>query len=192
MVPHVNSNICKSSYHLRNISRIRKYISFKTTETLVHAFITSKLDNCNSLLFGLPKNLLDKLQSVQNAAARLITLSHKHDHITPILLNLHWLPVAQRVKFKILLLTFKAINDVAPIYLKELLSKYQPSRTLRSKSKSLLSPKPYNLKSYGHRSFSVAAPELWNSLPLHIKNATNLLNFKSELKSYLFKLAFNL
>ena len=75
MVPHVN-NICKSSfYHLCNISRIRKFISVNTAEKLVHAFVTSRLDNCNSLLYGLPGNLLDKLQRVHKSAARLVTLS---------------------------------------------------------------------------------------------------------------------
>jgi hypothetical protein len=122
MVPHVN-NLSKSSfYHLRNIARIRKYISFKTTETLVHAFVTSKLDHCNSLLFGLPKNTTDKLQAVLNAAARLITLTRKHDHITQILIYLHWLPVSERIKFKILLLTFKALNQRSPGYIQELIT----------------------------------------------------------------------
>ena len=190
MVPHVN-NICKTSfYHLRNIARIRKFISFKTTETLVHAFITSKLDNCNSLLFGLPKTLLNKLQSVQNAAARLITLSRKHHHITPILIDLHWLPVADRIKYKILLLTFKSLNGLTPSYINDLITKYQPTRNLRSSSTLLLTSIPYSLKSYGYRSFSVAAPELWNSLPPKIRTISSLTNFKSELKTYLFKLAF--
>ena len=91
MLPHVKS-VCKSAfYHLRNISRIRKLLSIKTTETLVHAFVTSKLDHCNSLLYGVPKYAIQKLQSVQNAAARLIT--RKFDRITPVLFDLHWLQV---------------------------------------------------------------------------------------------------
>ena len=99
MLPHVN-NVCKSAfYHLRTISRIRKYLSTQTTEILIHAFVTSKLDHCNSLLYNVPKNVIKKLQSVQNAAARLITRSRKCDHITPILLDLHWLPVSERINF---------------------------------------------------------------------------------------------
>ena len=114
MLPHVNS-VCKSAfYHLRNISRIRKLLSTKTTETLVHAFITSKLDHCNSFLYNVPKYVIKKLQSVQNAAARLITGSRKYDHITPILFDLHWLPVSERVKFKIILLTHKALHQQSP------------------------------------------------------------------------------
>ena len=104
MLPHVN-NVCKSAfYHLRTISRIRKYLSTQT-DFLIHAFVTSKLDHCNSLLYNVPKNVIKELQSVQNAAARLITRSRKCHHITPILLDLHRLPVSERIKFKILLLT---------------------------------------------------------------------------------------
>ena len=134
MVPHIHST-CKSAfYHLRNIARIRKFISLKTTETLVHAFVNSKLDYCNSLAHGLPKYLLQKLQYVQNAAARLITGIWKHDHITPILMDLHWLPVNERIQFKILLLTFKSLNGLAPVYIDEMIQRYVPDRKLCSSS----------------------------------------------------------
>ena len=190
MVPHVNS-ICKTSfYHLRNIARIRKFISMKTAETLVHAFITSRLDNCNSLLYGLPRTLLDKLQYVQNSAARLVTLSKKHDHITPVLFNLHWLPIYYRINYKIILFTFKALHGLAPSYICNLISKYKPVRCLRSADKMLLTSPSYNLKSYGYRSFQVSAPVLWNSLPTSLRNIDCLTSFKRELKTYLFKLAF--
>ena len=170
----------------------KKYLSYKTTETLVHAFVTSKIDNCNSLLFGLPKCLISKIQSVQNAAARIITLSRKSDHITPILIDLHWLPVSERVKFKILLTTFKAIHQMAPSYISDMISLYKPPRLLRSSSGISLKHQNYNMKTYGHRSFSVCAPELWNSLPLSLRNLTNLASFKSSLKTFLFKQAFKL
>ncbi|KXJ12154.1 Arachidonate 5-lipoxygenase [Exaiptasia diaphana] len=184
---------CKSSfYHLRNISRIRKFLSVKSTEILVHSFISSKLDNCNSLLYGLPKYLIDRLQAVQNACARLVMLSKKHDHITPLLINLHWLPVSARIKFKILLLTFKALHGLAPIYVQDMLKNYRPSRCLRSSSQLLLSSKSYNLKSYGYRSFSVAGPFLWNSLPSSIRDISSLDNFKTALKTFLFKQTYDL
>ena len=185
------ASICKSSfYHLRNISNIRKYLSSTTTEILVHAFVSSKLDNCNSLLYSLPNCLLKKLQHVQNAAARLITLSRKHEHITPILFNLHWLPVNYRIIFKILLITYKALHDLAPSYVRDLLTPYTPSRQLRSSSKDLLSIPHFNLKTYGARSFSVAAPTLWNTLPSDIKNSSSVSLFKHKLKTFLFKKAF--
>ena len=109
---HVTS-ICKTCYfHLRNISKIRDCLSLADTEKLVHAFITSKIDNANSLLYGLPvgKFLIDRLQTVQNAAARVITRTKKYDHIKPDLKQLHWLPVSQRIDYKILLLTYKALT----------------------------------------------------------------------------------
>ena len=106
-------------YHLGTISRIRKYLSTKTTEIFFHAFVTSKLDHCNSVLYNFPKNVIKNLQSVQNAAARLITRSKKCDHITPIHLDLHWLPVSERIIFKILLLTFKALHQQSPTYIQD-------------------------------------------------------------------------
>ena len=98
------SAICKSAHHqLFNTGRIRNYLNKKCTEQLVHAFITSKLDYCNSLLFGLPQKQINRLQRIQNIAARIVSLRKKHDHITPILIEPHWLPVTQRIKFKVLL-----------------------------------------------------------------------------------------
>ena len=179
-------------YHLRNIARIRKFISLKTTETLVHAFVNSKLDYCNSLTYDLPKYLLQKLQYVQNAAARHITGIQKHDHITPILMDLHWLPVNERIQFKTLLLTFKSLNGLAPVYIDEMIQCYVPNRKLRSSSAFLLKQNKWNLMSYGFRTFTVAAPFLWNSLPLEVKSSPSLNIFKSKLKTHLFKCAFNL
>ena len=132
-------------YHLRNISHIRKLLSTKTTETLVHAFVTSKLDHCNSLLYGVPKYVIQKLQSVQNAAARLITSSRKFDRITPVLFDLHWLPISERIKFKIILLTHKALHQQSPTYIKDLIRRYSTSRTLRSSSTLRLTPVNFNL-----------------------------------------------
>ena len=166
VIPQINS-VCKGAfYHLQNIARIRKFLTPKSTEILVHAFISSKLDYCNSLLYGVPKFQLEKLQHVQNADARLITQSCKYDHITPVLINLHWLPVEYRVKFKLLLLTFKALNELAPKYLTEMIEYYTPSRTLRSSSAFLLKQVRFNLQSYGEKSFTISAPMLWNNLPL--------------------------
>ena len=103
------SAICKSAFfYIRNISRIRKFLSVDSAKALVHAFVTCRLDNCNSLLYGLSKHLGHRLQLDQNCAARLMLCGRKHDHVTPLLKELHWLPVEQRIIFKTLLLTFKA------------------------------------------------------------------------------------
>ena len=99
--------VCKAGfYHLRNIARVRKHLSFESNQVLIHAFVTSKLDYCNSFYHGLPDFLIKKLQYVQNSAARLLTGSCKYDHVTPILRELHWLPVQHRIIFKILTLTY--------------------------------------------------------------------------------------
>ena len=187
------ADICKVCfYHLRNIARIRDYLSLPDTETLVHAFITTKLDSCNSLLVGLPKSLLDRLQSVQNSAARLITRSKKYEHITPVMKQLHWLPVSFRITYKILLITYKALNGLAPGYIRDLLHVYRPARQLRSSARNLLSVPTIKLATYGQRSFSHAAPMLWNSLPDSLRHCATLSSFKLNIKTYLFKQAYDI
>ncbi len=108
--------------------------SHVNAETLIHAFMTSRLDYCNALLGGCSARLINKLQMVQNAAARVLTRTRKYDHISPVLSTLHWLPTKHRIDFKILLITYKALNGLAPQYLSELLSHYSPSRPLRSQN----------------------------------------------------------
>ncbi len=107
-------------------------------EKLVHAFMTSRLDYCNALLGGCPACSINKLQIVHNATARVLTRSRKYDHITPILLSLHWLPIKFRISYKILLLAYKALNDLAPAYLTNLLSRYNPTRSLILQNAGLL------------------------------------------------------
>ena len=155
----------------------------------VHAFITSRLDYCIGLLFGLPKAQIAKLQRFKNAAARLILGIGKFSHITPSLHELHWLPVSLRIDYKILLLTFKCIYGLAPTYLSDLIGiKSNSLYNLRSTGKLLLDhPKGKMLTSLGARSFSAAAPNLWNGLPMELRQPTSLDSFKSRLKTYLFK-----
>ena len=135
-------NVCKAGlFYLHNIRRIKKYLSRDSLLTLVHAFITSRLDYCNALLYGLPKEQIAKLQRVQNASARLIMDIGKYSHITPALYELHWLPVLALIHFKILLSAFKAIHGLAPAYISNLLViKRKSSYNLRSNSGILLEP----------------------------------------------------
>ena len=182
------SDICRSSfYQLRNLSKIRKYLTRESSEIAMHAFITSKLDYCNSLLYGCRKMQLKKLQYVQNTAARIITRTRKFDHITPVLADLHWLPVSYRIVFKILLLAFKSLNNLSPSYLADRLSYQSHSRNLRSSSRQLLEQPRSFTKTYGDRAFSVFAPKLWNSLPLDLRKSPSLTSFKKGLKTYLFR-----
>ncbi len=138
MVPHVKQ-VCRTSYmHLRNIGNIRKTLTRESTEILIHAFVSSRLDYCNSLLYGLPATTVSKLQRVQNTAVRILTHTSRYDHISPVLRSLHWLPVTQRIVFKVLTLTYRAFHGQAPQYLIELLVRYAPSRALRSADTDLL------------------------------------------------------
>ena len=187
---HIKS-ICKSSYyHIRNLAKIRKYIDEESAKIVVHAFITSKLDSCNSLLYGLPQHLLRRLQSVQNAAARIVTRTRKFDHITPVFKKVHWLPVRYRIIYKILLLVYKALHGAAPSYIKDLISYHTSQRLLRSSSQHLLARPKANLKTYGERAFAMAAPRLWNTIPLELRTSASIDIFKKHLKTYLFKQAF--
>ena len=151
----------------------------------------SRLDNCNALLCGVPKNLTARLQRIQNCAARLIVESSKHDHIHPVLKSLHWLPVESRIAFKTLVLTFKARERISPKYLQDLITDYVPTRSLRFALKCLLKVPNYNLESYGKRAFPVAGPLLWNSLPMDIRSQKSLATFKEKLKTFLFIKSFS-
>ena len=192
MSAHI-SKICKAGfYNLYNISRIRKYLSRDSTETLIHSFITNRLDHCNGLLYGLPNSQLCKLQRVQNAAARLVYRAPRFCHTSPLLLELHWLPVKFRIVFKIVLITFKAIYGHAPKYINDLiLVKQKSNYSLRSNNGlSLISPRVKTLATLGDRSFTAAAPKLWNSLPLDIRCIESIVTFKKALKTHFFKQAF--
>ena len=168
---------------------IRRYLDKFSVERLVHAFVSSRLDYCNSLLFGLPERDISKLQRVQNAAARLVVKCKKQDHMKPILRDLHWLPVQQRIWYKIALLTFKALHGMAPKYVSDLVEEYKPSRSLRSSSKFLLRPQMLTkTKTYGDRAFATSAPHVWNKLPLSLRAISNPNIFKSRLKTHYFKL----
>ena len=188
---HVKS-ICQSAYmHLRNIRSIRHMLTKCTCEKLVHAFVTSRLDNGNSLLYGLPQRLLMKLQRIQNSAARVVARTRLRDSITPVLRELHWLPVRERIAFKLMLLTWRALHGTAPTYISDLIIQKESTRQLRSSSSHLLVVPRMNLKTYGDRSFAYAAPTIWNSLPMEIKTSRTLPTFKSKLKSFLYKKAYN-
>ncbi len=127
--------ILEAPYHLRNIGRIRKYLNTDTTKLVVHSLVTSRLDQLNALLYGVPTH---KLQRAQNTAARIITRTRKYDHITPVLRSLHWLPVHYRSQFKILCLAIKALNSLAPSYIRYMLSLYMPPQALRLSDPQLM------------------------------------------------------
>ena len=193
MKEHIDGLRKSINFNLYSLGKIRKSLDKSCTEKLVNCLITSKMDYCNSLMYGLPHNHLEPLQLCQNHAARIITLRRKHDHITPCLISLHWLPVQFRIEYKMLMFTYKAHNNLAPPYLCELIKPYVPGRPgLRSANQELLDPTAWRLKTFGRRSFQVAAPTLWAGLPLKLRCSKTLDIFKKDLKTFLFKKAFNL
>ena len=186
MRTHINQLCRSASFSLRRVRQVRRYLDTATTEKLTQALITCKLDQCNSLLYGLPDKDVSKIQRIQNSAARLVTGTKRREHITSVLRNLHWLRIKKRIIYKILLLTYKSLKGLAPDYLKDLLDQYVPTRTLRSGSKHLPCVPRVRTKNYGERAFSFCGPKLWNDLSSSIKQATSVAIFKKDLKTFLF------
>lgn len=201
MSSHVSLLTKSAFFALYRIGKIRRFLDSTCTEKLIHAFVTSRLDYCNSLFHEIDEQYLARLQRVQNAAARMITRTKKHDHITPVLIKLHWLPVKVRIEFKLLTITYKCLHDLAPEYLRTLIVREEVSametvacrtrQSMRHASEMRLVPTTYNQKTFGKRSFSFCAPELWNALPNNIRTAPSLSSFKSMLKTFLFRKHFN-
>ena len=168
MTVHINQVVKNCNYYIRLLGKLRPLLTESAARSCALAFIMSRLDYCNSTLWGLPASQLNRLQKLQNSAARVVSRVKKSDHITPVLRDLHWLPVAQRIDHKVLSLTYASLHKIAPAYLQELAPSYTPSRSLRSASQARLrlpSTEGTMKKRYGARSFTNAAPVLWNALP---------------------------
>ena len=177
-------------YHLRNLLNIRPYFTKSSFEIAIHALITTRLDYCNSLFSGLPKATLRPLQTAQNFAARIVLHRGKFCHITPLLKELHWLPIESRIDFKVLLFVYKARNNLAPPYLSSLLSSSTSGRSLRSSTRNeLIIPRSHKC-SMGDRAFSIYGPKLWKTLPEDIKDSPSLSIFKTKLKTFIFSAYF--
>ena len=178
---HVNLIVANCYRLLRNIGRIRNVISTSHTEVLVHAVISSRLDYCNSLFINISKSNLNKLQKVQNAAARLVVRTRKRESISGVLRKLHWLRVESRIVFKILLLVHKVVTGKCSA---NLTIKYK-SHSCRPQEHLLLETKHVKSK-YGQRTFDYAAPRLWNALPVEIRSEEDVDKYKKMVKTLLF------
>ncbi|KAJ8364882.1 hypothetical protein SKAU_G00137130 [Synaphobranchus kaupii] len=173
---------------LYNIRRIQPYLPTYSIQLLFQTMVTSRLDYCNSLLASLPACTILPLQLIQNAAARLV---FKFLHVTPLLRSLYWLPVAARVRFKVLTLAYTAANRTGPAYLQDLIQNYVPARPLRSSTAGRLALPPLHVngsRSSRLRSFSTLAPQWWNELPIALRSTPTLPAFRRGLKTYLFRL----
>uniref|UniRef100_A0A803T4E3 Reverse transcriptase domain-containing protein n=1 Tax=Anolis carolinensis TaxID=28377 RepID=A0A803T4E3_ANOCA len=192
--PQVSAVARGAFAQLRLVRQLRPFLGKSDLATVVQAPVTSRLDYCNALYVGLPLKTAQKLQLVQRAAARLITGAAYRERTIPLLSQLHWLPICYQAQFKVLVLTYKALNGSGPIYLSERISSYEPGRSLRSSGEALLSVPPASqarLVRMRDRAFSVVAPRLWNTLPRDIRQAPTLLSFRKALKTWLCAQAFN-
>jgi len=171
MRSHVQRTVSGCFAALRQLHQIRNSVPTATFQSLVVALVQSRLDYGNSVLVGLPIRLVRRLQSVQNAAARLICRLRRFDHVTDALVSLHWLRVPERVVYKIAVLTFKVLHGIAPEYMGPVVCVADlPSRqSLRSAGTNRLVVPPFKLSKIGTLAFPVASPRVWNSLPADIR-----------------------
>ena len=191
MSEHITATCRSANFQLYRLSRIRRYLSPDALKMAVHLLIASKLDYCNSVLVGLPKTQINKLQHIMNCSAHLITGIGKFDHVTPALKSLHWLPSESRIQYKVLCLVYKAQNGLAPQYLSDAITSYKPVRSLRSSDKGLLAIPKVCTSKYGGQAFAHAGPSLFNLLPSEVHLAPSFDTFKARLKTHLFRAAYN-
>ena len=192
MKVHVQRISQTSFYQLRQLRSVRRSLSVNACTALVHAFVTSRLDYCNSLLAGIGDGLIDQLQTVMRVAARLVLRKRKFDPISADIRDrLHWLPIRSRIDFKLGLLVYKCLHGIAPAYLTEMLvlkSTVPALSRLRSTARGDLLVPRTKTKTIGPRSFATSGPALWNKLPDDLRDPSlSLPVFKQRLKSYLFK-----
>jgi len=181
--------VCQSTYnYLRQLRPVARTLSVEARKTVVQAFVSSRLDYCNSLLSGATDSLVQRLQAVQNAAACLVTGVRRCEHITPVLRQLHWLPVRQRNEFKMAVLVYKSLNALSPRYLMDdcQLVTTTGRRRLRSSNVATCDVSR-TCTSLGDRSFTAAGLRLWTNLPVHLRDSElTLLEFRQLLKTHLF------
>ena len=184
------SVVCNSCFdHMRDLRRIRRHLHLDSAKLLATALVSSRLDYCTSLLYGIADIDLTRLQFVQNQLARLVTKSPPFTLSFPLLCSLHWLPVRFRILFKINLLIYKTLREKQPVYLHSMLAASIPSRSLRSNNDNSLSV-PRVKTNTGARAFHSCALSLWNNLSLSVRSASSVAIFKKYLKTHLFDLAF--
>ena len=176
---HINQLVSECYYHLKNVGKIRRYLSIPDAEKLIHALISSKFDYCNSLFYGIKTSSLKKLQRVQNYAARLVHQLPRHQGVnSDVLENLHWLSVEKRIVFKVLLMVHKFFIGIAPDYFMELL-------IVRNDTERILFA-PFMNTVTGRRSFSYTSPRIWNRLPKDVRLINDTDKFKQSIKTILF------
>ena len=176
--PHISMLLSQSYKQVANIAKIRRYLTNDDVKSLVYALIMCRIDQNNSIMYGICESEIARLQRLQNSCARLIYGKKKFEHVSGLFAELHWLPIKRRIIFKALLFVFKIFIGIAPLYLITCV-------TITSPENRILHV-PKTLTSYGDRAFSNFSPRLWNALPDFIRKANTISYFKSHLKHHLF------
>ena len=185
------SETCKACYfHIRALRHIRASLTTEASKTIAAAIVGSRLDFCNSLLAGTSVSNLTRLQRVQNTLARVVAQKPRLCHITPVLSDLHWLPVRHRISFKIATVTFRVLQSQQPSYLSSLIPRYVPARPLRSSLSFSICVPPRKTTIASSKSFSSVASNTWNALPNNLSSIPTLPAFRRALKHHLFLLAY--
>ena len=186
---HISAACSSCFYHMRDLRRFRRHLDLDSAKLLATPLVSSRLDYCNSLLYGIVDIDLTRLQHVQNQLARLVTKSPPFTCSIPLLRSLHWLPVRFRIRFKINLLTYKTLREKQPVYLHSMLAAVTPSRSLRSNNDNRLSV-PGVKTNTGDRASHSCTPSLWNNFLLSVRSAISVATFKKYLKTHLLDFAF--
>ena len=192
MSPHISALSSSCFYHIRSFRQIRSSLDDSTAASVASALISSRLDQLNSILYGISLKHIARLQRIQRAAARVVL--YRQSRTSPLSSNellkqLHWLPIEWRIRFKLATLTFKTLHTGRPPYLTDLLQHHEPTRLLRSSSSHQLSVPRHNL-TFGSRAFRCSSPRVWNSLPVSIRESQSLPTFRRHLKTFYFQSAY--
>ena len=182
---HVDNTVKACNYHIRALRHIRPALDKNTANMVACSIVSSRLDYCNSLLYGTSKSNIAKLQRVQNTLARVVSGTKKRESITPVMMDLHWLPITARIEYKVALLTHKVLVSRQPEYLLDTICVYSPARDLRSGSQHLLTSRRSHTAT-AQQSLNYAAKQVWNKLSPTLRNIPDLVAFKKQLKTELF------
>ena len=184
-------NVTRSChYHIRAFRHIRQLLTLDTVKAMAVAIVGSRLDYCNSVLYGMLQVNINRLQCMQNILAWVVSRAPWTVSSLDIYHDLHWLPVSHRVTFKLCLITWNTLHTTHPPYLSELITHYHPSRALDSSNTNLMARPSAITRNFASRAFSVSTPSSWNSLPANIRCLDKLSTFKCQLNSRLFQSAF--
>lgn len=187
---HITGVVRACNYHLRALHHIRHLIDREAANTMACSIVCSRLDYCNSVLYGVTDANIGRLQRVQNSLARVVYNAPYRSSATALRRTLHWLPIKERISYKIAMLTFKVRLHQQPTYLAELIVDYIPSWSLRSSGTNLL-VEPRKKTLIASRAFSCASPHIWNSLPPAARSSTSFDTFRRHVKTFLFDVAYN-